>query len=171
MVTRALLRFALLALWAGCKSGNKSEERGATVAAAAAALPAPPPADAGAVPARAQAAETLSKFSERLLANDVAGAREHLRIPEGYSEKQIEYFLQEIRAPEYLSAEGVKAVLEADFGLLEERFGEEAEGVAESLGLPLESVYAFGDSKAAALLLWDGKAFQVAALHRLSKPR
>jgi hypothetical protein len=122
------------------------------------------------VPQREQAEEVLSRFSERLLANDLIGARESLRIPEGYSDKQVEYFLQELRAPEHLSAEGVAEVLKADFGPLAERFGEEAQAVAESLELPLASVYAFGDTSAAALLLWDGKEFRVAALHRLSKP-
>ena len=170
---KAILRFALVATLAACRGSTEAQvekdpppTRASEVTAPAALVPT----DAGAWPQREQAAATLMAFAEELLADDIEGARSHLRIPDGYTSKQLDYYLQELRAPQNMSAEGVSQIVLADFGPLAERFGEQAGPVAEKLGLPLESTYAFGDSIAAALLHWDGKVFRVAALHRLSKP-
>lgn len=132
--------------------------------------PAMTPAETIQPPERAQAAETLMSFAQKLLADDIEGARVHLRIPTGYTDKQVDYYLRELRAPEHLSVEGLSQIVQDEFGPLAERFGEQAGPVAEKLGVPLEAAYAFGDTSAAALLTWDGKVFRVAALHRLSKP-
>ncbi len=126
--------------------------------------------DAGPKPTSKDAASVLRDFSEKLLSDDLAGARANLRVPQNFKNKQIDFFLQELQAPENLSKLGVEAVLQAEFGSLQERFGEKAEGVANSLGIPLDSLYAFGDTSAAAVLFWDGQRFRVAALHKLAAP-
>jgi hypothetical protein len=112
----------------------------------------------------------LRTFSEKLLGNDLVGARASLRVPAGLKDKQVDYFLQELQAPENLSKQGVEAVLAAEFGPLQERFGDQAVGVASALGVPLDSLFAFGDTGAAALLVWDGQHFRVAAIHKLAAP-
>jgi hypothetical protein len=127
--------------------------------------------DAGTPPSAEAAALVLQTFSDKLLGDDLVGAREHLRIPSEFRDKQVDYFLQELRSPENLSEAGVEAVLLSDFGPLSERFGDQAEHVAAKIGLPVDTIYAFGDTNAAALLYWNGTRFQVAAVHRLAAPK
>lgn len=124
-------------------------------------------ADAGIAPVKERAVAVLQRFAERLLAKDLAGARAEMRIPASLNEKQVVFFLRELGNGEHLSEHGLAAVLEKDFGLLQERLGDKSTRVAEGAELSLEEAYALGDSDSAVILHWDGSRFWVAALHEL----
>jgi hypothetical protein len=171
MVGKAIL-FIALTLGVGACKGKEKAPQGEPVAASEvvvfdAAAARAVEHDAGATPSAEDAAVVLRAFSGKLLGDDLPGARENLRVPPEFKDKQVDYFLQELQAPENLSQKGVDAVLAADFGPLADRFGEQAEGVAAALGVPIGSLYAFGDASSAAVLVWDGQRFLVAAIHKL----
>ncbi len=169
---KLILCFALALSLGACK-GDEPERTKASSDEATVPPPAATPVvpiDAGKTPTAEEAAALVRNFSSKLLDEDLVGARELIRIPPDFRAKQIDYFLRELQSPENLTMAGVSAVLEQEFGPLKERFGDQAEHVASKLGLPLDRLYAFGDTKAAALLVWDGTKLKVAAVHRLSAP-
>lgn len=172
MVGKAILFIALMLGVGACKGKEKAVQGepvpASDVVVSDAAAAASVEHDAGATPSAEDAAVVLRAFSSKLLGDDLQGAREYLRVPPELKDKQVDYFLQELQDPENMSQKGVDAVLAADFGPLADRFGDQAEGVAAGLGVPVGSLYAFGDTSSAAVLVWDGQRFRVAAVHKLA---
>ncbi len=123
--------------------------------------------DAGPTPSKEEAVEVLERFSACILARDLEGAKAEMRIPEGLNDNQVAFFLRELGNGEHMSAEGLAAIRDKDFGPLRERFGDKAAAAAEAAQLPLDEAFALGDLDQAAVFCWDGKRFWVSALHHL----
>jgi hypothetical protein len=121
---------------------------------------------AGPEPARAAAQETLSAFGKALLASPTGAIEQYLRIPEGLSEGQLDFFYKELRK-KHANEAGIVAVLQRDFGPIAERLGDKAQSVADQLGLSVDETWVFGDVESAAILQWDGQRFWVAGVHKL----
>ena len=119
-----------------------------------------------AVPERAQAEEVLAAFGKALLASPTGAIDASLRIPDGLSDPQLDFFFKELRK-KHVNNAGIAKALEGEFGPIAERLGDKAQSVADQLGLSLEETWAFGDVKSAAILQWDGKRFWVAGVHQL----
>ncbi|MCP4446264.1 MAG: hypothetical protein GY811_13105 [Myxococcales bacterium] len=120
------------------------------------------------VPTRKAAAQVLADFAAALLAKPPGDLSGLLQIPEGLTEKQLSFFFKELRK-RHVSRAGVDEILGKEFGPLAERFGEEAQGVADQATLMLDDAWAFGDRETAAILYWDGERFLVASVHRLAE--
>lgn len=118
------------------------------------------------IPERADAEAVVLAFGEALLASPTGAIAEHLRIPEGLSESQLDFFYKELRT-KHVSRAGIAAIVQRDFAPIAERLGEDAQSVADQLELGLEEAWVFGDTERAVILQWDGKRFWVAGVHRL----
>lgn len=119
-----------------------------------------------AVPEREQAEEVLAAFGKALLASPTGAIDASLRIPDGLSEPQLDFFYKELRK-KHVNNAGIAKALEGDFGPIAERLGDKAQSVADQLGLSLEETWVFGDVESAAIMQWDGTRFWVAGVHKL----
>ncbi len=117
-------------------------------------------------PTQELAAAVLSDFVERLLSEPQGDLTMLLRIPTGIRPQQLSFYYEELRT-KYINRAGVEAVMVKEFGLVVDRLGESAQGVADQMDLPVLELWAFGDLESAAILHWDGERFWVASVHQL----